>query len=259
MNQPAKRSAHSPEGWASPNRHRVALVTGGAVRLGRAIALGLADEAFDLAVNYHTSGTAAQELRIRVEGAGRSILLLQADVSNSAEVERVAGEVEARYGRLDLLVNNASLFQEGALLDVEEEEWDRVMAVNLKGPFLLVKRLAPLLAQSRGSVVNIVDLSALQPWIRYPHHSVSKAALLHLTRVLARALAPHVRVNAVAPGAVLPPEGYSEEELHASAQRSALKRLGTPEDVVRTVLFLDRSPYITGEVIVVDGGRQLEV
>jgi pteridine reductase len=165
--------------------------------------------------------------------------------------------VEAEFGRLDLLVNNASLFEGAPLLKVAEQEWDRVMAVNLKGPFLMVKATANLLARSGGQVVNLVDLSAFQPWVEYPHHSVSKAALLQLTRVMARALAPQVRVNAIAPGAVLLPESYDEERQERSRAQSPLGTLGSAEDVVRTVLFLERSPFITGEVIVVDGGRML--
>jgi pteridine reductase len=163
--------------------------------------------------------------------------------------------VRSTFGRLDLLVNNASIFQTGPLLEVEEKEWDRVMAVNLKGPFLMVKATADLLAEAGGRIVNMVDLSAMQPWVDHPHHAVSKAGLLHLTRIMSRALAPRVRVNAIAPGAVLLPEDYDEKMRRKSAERSALGTLGSPEDVVRTILFLEKSPFITGEVIVVDGGR----
>ena len=131
------------------------------------------------------------------------------------------------------------------------------MAVNVKGPFLLVRESAHLLRAARGNVVNLADLSAVQPWARYPHHSVSKAALVQLTKVMARALAPAIRVNAIAPGSVLLPESYTEEERERSRTQAALGALGTPEDVVRTVLFLAGSPFITGEVIFVDGGRLL--
>ncbi len=230
-------------------------MTGGAIRIGRAITLGLAEAGFDVAVNYHSSEAEALSVIHRVEALGQRAMALQGDVSNSADVQAMADEVESRFGRLDLLVNNASIFPAGPLLEIEEGEWDRVMAVNLKGPFLMVKAVAPLLTASGGNVVNLVDLSAFQPWVEYPHHAVSKAGLLHLTRVMARALAPRVRVNAIAPGAVLLPESYDEEAREKSRRRSVLGTLGSPEDVVRTVLFLDRSPFITGEVIVVDGGR----
>ena len=235
----------------------VALVTGGAVRVGRAIALGLADAGYDLVINYHSSGAEAREVERRVRGMGRRVRVAPGDVSDAGDVEEIAGTVEREFGRLDLLVNNASLFDQGALLDVEEEDWDRVMGVNVKGPFLLVQKTAELLAGSKGSVVNLVDLSAFQPWVSFPHHSVSKAGLLQLTRVAARSLAPHVRVNAIAPGAVLPPEDYTEEQRERSRTQTALGTLGAPEDVVRTVLYLARSPFVTGEVVVLDGGRML--
>lgn len=233
----------------------VALVTGGAVRVGRAITLGLAEAGYDVVVNYHTSGADARSVTHLVEEMGRRALAVEGDVAVAADVERIANAVRTTFGRLDLLVNNASLFQSGPLLEVEEKEWDRVMAVNLKGPFLMVKATADLLAESRGRIVNMVDLSATQPWVNHPHHAVSKAGLLHLTRVMSRALAPRIRVNAIAPGAVLLPEDYDAEMRKKSAERSALGTLGSPEDVVRTILFLEKSPFITGEVIVVDGGR----
>lgn len=236
---------------------RTALVTGGARRVGRAISLGLAEAGFDVLVNHHASPGDAQDVVDRIEALGQRAVAVQGDVSTSDGVERVAAVLRERFGRLDLLVNNASLFQPRRLLEVEEEEWDRVMAVNLKGPFLMLKATADLLDQAEGTVVNLVDLSATQPWTEYAHHAVSKAGLLHLTRVMARAMAPRVRVNAIAPGTVLPPDDADEAYRQRSREASALGTLGTPEDVVRTVLFLHRSPFITGEVVVVDGGRSL--
>ncbi len=236
---------------------RVALITGGAVRVGRAITLGLAEAGYDVVINYHTSESEARSVSSRVSELGRNSVIVPGDVSSADDVLKVADEVRRTYGRLDLLVNNASLFPRTPLLEVEEGEWDRVMGVNLKGPFLMVKATADLLTAARGRVINLVDLSALQPWVEHPHHSVSKAGLLHLTRVMARALAPHVRVNAIAPGAVLLPEDYDEDARQRSKESAALGTLGSPEDVVQTVLFLERSPFITGEVIVVDGGRLL--
>jgi pteridine reductase len=140
---------------------------------------------------------------------------------------------------------------------VDAEAWDRVMALNLRAPFLLVRASAGLLRASQGTVINVLDLSAVEPWTHHPHHSVSKAALLHLTKVLARVLAPQVRVNAVAPGSVLLPEGLGDEFAERERRRTPLGRIGSPEDVLRTVLFLAGSPFITGEVIVVDGGKSL--
>ncbi len=234
---------------------RVALVTGGAVRVGRAITLALADAGFELVVGYHGSGAAAREVVAKVEDRGRHALAVQADLSGSRGAKELAAAATTAFGRLDLLVNNASTFFATPFDQIGEDEWDKVMAVNLKAPFLLIQATAAALARSRGHVVNIVDLSALRPWARYPHHSVSKAALAHLTRVAARVLAPRVRVNAIAPGSVLPEEVATPEAVRAAAADIPLGAWGSPEDVARTVLFLDRSPFVTGEVIVVDGGR----
>ena len=236
---------------------KVALVTGGAVRVGRALSLGLAEAGYDVVVNYHTSAGPAREVEARIRDLGRGALLAPGDVSSQADVDRISEAVEKEFGRLDLLVNSAASFQARPLLEVDAEEWDRVMAVNLKGPFLMVRALASLLKESRGSVVNVLDLSALQPWTGHPHHAVSKAGLLQLTRVMARALAPDVRVNAVAPGTILPPDGYSQDELEQGRRRTPLGVDGSPEDVVRAILFLADSPFVTGELIVVDGGRHL--
>ncbi len=233
----------------------MALVTGGAVRVGRALTLGLACAGYDIAINYNTSEAEALDASRAVAEIGQRALVLPGDVSRLEDANRMAAAVGEKLGRLDLLVNNASLFRSARLLEIGEDEWDRVMAVNVKGPFLMVQATVELLTRTRGRVVNLVDLSAFQPWVEHPHHSVSKAALLHLTRVMARALAPQVRVNAIAPGAVLLPEDYGEAKRERSRQEAALGTLGSPEDVVRTVLFLERSPFITGEVIVVDGGR----
>ena len=173
----------------------VALVTGGGVRVGRAIALGLVEDGHDLVISYNSSESGAAEVATIAKRLNRSVLVVQADLSHEQDAVRLAHSVADRFGRLDLLVNSASSFVANDLLAVTVEEWDAVMAVNLRAPFLLVRETAALLRTARGSVVNIVDLSALQPWTSHPHHSVSKAGLLHLTKVMARALAPHVRVK----------------------------------------------------------------
>ena len=232
----------------------VALVTGGGVRVGRAIALGLVESGYDLVVSYNSSATGAAEVATAAAHLGRRVHPAQAEMSREEDVVRLARSVADRFGRLDLLVNSASSFVANDLLAVTAEEWDAVMAVNLRAPFLLVRETAALLRAARGSVVNIVDLSALQPWTSHPHHSVSKAGLLHLTKVMARALAPHVRANAIAPGHVLPPEYFSEADIERDRRRVPLGRIGTPDDVVGAVRFLAGADYITGEVIVVDGG-----
>lgn len=237
----------------------VAVVTGGGVRLGRAIALGLAGAGYDLVVHYHRSEAPAREVVEAAEALGGRACAVSADLSAPEGAEALADAVHQHVERLDLLVNSAASFDEAELLEVDAPRWDSAMDLNLRGPFLLSRALAPLLVAARGSVVNMVDLSAFQPWVRYPHHGVSKAGLMHLTRVLARVLAPEVRVNAIAPGAVLPPAHFPDAEREREIARTPLRRIGSPDDVVRTVLFLAGSPFITGQVVVVDGGRSLEI
>lgn len=233
---------------------RTALVTGGARRLGRAMALALADAGADVVVNYHTSQDAARQTVAEIEARGRRALAVQANVARGADVRALVAAIERDLGRLDIVVNNASLFERTPVLDITEAEWDRVLDVNLKAPFMLSQAAAPLLARDGGVIVNLLDLSAFQPWSGFAHHAVSKAGLLHLTRVLARALAPDVRVNAIAPGTVLPPSGHDGED---GSDRRVLRREGRPDDVADALLYLVRSDFVTGETIVVDGGRML--
>jgi pteridine reductase len=236
---------------------RVALVTGGAIRVGRTISMTLLEAGYDLAVHYRSSRDEAEELQALARDLGRECAAFRADLAEPAETEALIRSVAEVFGRLDLLVNSAASFDSRPLTEVDDEVWDKVMALNARAPHLLVRAAAPLLAASRGAVVNIVDLSAFQAWTEHPVHAVSKAALAHLTRVQARALAPEVRVNAVAPGAVLPPEAYSPERWKVLAERTPLRRLGTPEDVAQAVLFLARAGFVTGQVLAVDGGRLL--
>jgi pteridine reductase len=241
----------------APSPQRVALVTGGAVRLGRALSLGLARAGYDVLVTYRSSERVAQSMAREVGALGRRCEIVAADLAEPKSAD-VVGEAATRaFGRLDVLVNSAASFDAAPLLEVDAERWDAVMALNVRAPHLLVRALAPLLRQSQGSVVNIADLGAFQAWVEHPHHAVSKAALVHLTRVQARALAPEIRVNAVAPGTVLAPDSYSDERLEALAEAAPLRRLGSPEDVVSAVLYLARATFVTGQVIAVDGGRLL--
>lgn len=233
------------------------MVTGGAVRVGAALCRGFAERGYDVALNYKSSDKEARALARRIEKGGRRCLLLQGDVASEDQVSRMLESVGQELGRLDVLINSASTFRENQLLAIDATEWDEVMGVNLRGPFLMSKHAAPLLQASRGCIVNIVDISAFRPWTRYPHHSVSKAALLHLTKVMAKAFAPAVRVNAIAPGTVLPPEGTSDSELDRERGKTLLDRLGTPQDVVDAALFLADARYVTGDVILVDGGLAL--
>jgi len=234
---------------------RVALVTGGAVRLGRAVALGLARAGYDLVISYHRSTGPAREVVGLVEDMGRRCTAVPVDLGTADGAAVLLGALTREYARLDVVVNSAASFQRGRLQDVDADHWDTVLNLNVRAPHLVVREAAPLLAETAGCVVNLVDLSAFQPWTGYPVHSVSKAALAHLTRIQARALAPRVRVNAVAPGAVLPPEDESPERLEELRRMTPLGRLGDPDDVVRAVLYLAEAPFVTGQILAVDGGR----
>jgi pteridine reductase len=236
---------------------RAALVTGAAHRVGRALALALAREGADIALHYHRSAEAADRTAREVEALGRRAVTLQADLGDVTEAEGLADRAVRELGRLDVLVNSASLFESSPLLDVDAEAWDRVMAVNLRAPFLITRTAAPYLMESEGVVINIADLSGIRVWRAFPHHGVAKAGLIHLTRVAARSLAPRIRVNCVVPGTVLPPDDYTDEQVAASVERTVLKRVGSPRDVEEAMLFLIRSDFATGSVVVVDGGRML--
>lgn len=236
---------------------RAALVTGAARRVGRALALALAREGADIALHYHRSTDAAERTAREIEALGRRALPLQADLSDGPAAEGLAERAVDGLGRLDVVVNSASLFESSPLLEVDAEAWDRVMAVNLRAPFLVTRTAAPYLTESEGVVINISDLSGIRVWPAFPHHGVAKAGLIHLTRVAARSLAPRVRVNCVVPGTVLPPDDYTDEQVAASVERTVLKRVGSPHDVEEAMLFLIRSDFATGSVVVVDGGRML--
>jgi NAD(P)-dependent dehydrogenase (short-subunit alcohol dehydrogenase family) len=209
-------------------------------------------------VHYNRSAEAAAEVVREIEGAGGEATSIGADLEQMAEVERLAGEAELAFGPLDILVNNASIFPAEAFPDVDLAVWESTFAINLRAPFFLTQRIGlGMKERGRGVVINLADLAGIQAWRGYSAHSISKAGLIHLTRIAARALAPEVRVAAIAPGAVLPPADTSAAELQALADLAPLERIGSPEDVVRALLYLIGADFVTGEVLVVDGGRLL--
>lgn len=238
-----------------PERRR-ALVTGGAARVGRAIALALGGAGYDVAIHYGSSSGAAAEVEAAVREQGGRAATLQADLSEGGEAERLVKRAAHELGGLDLLVNNAAIFPHGRPEEVTVGEWDRVFALNARAPFFCCRAAAGLMTPG-GSIVNIADSGVEEGWPGYAPYLASKAALVSLTRSLARAWAPRIRVNAVAPGPVLLPESYGEAEHAEAAERTLLKRVGRPEDVANAVLYLDRAPYVTGEVLYVDGGARL--
>jgi NAD(P)-dependent dehydrogenase (short-subunit alcohol dehydrogenase family) len=237
---------------------KTALVTGGAVRVGKSIALALAAAGADVVINYHSSADAAIETVAEIEALGRRALAVKADVSQGNQVQTLVDAAVARLGRLDVLVNSASLWRRTPWAELDEAAWDQLVDIALKGPFLCARAAAPhLSAHGDGAIVNIVDLSAIIPFRNYLPHSAAKAGLLNLTYSLAMELAPAVRVNAIAPGPVLPPPEYTEQQIQAAARRTLIGRWGTAEDVAQAAVFLTQAPYITGVVLPVDGGERL--
>lgn len=237
---------------------RAALVTGAGRRLGRAMALALAEDGADIAVHYHGSAAEAEEVVAEARSLGRRAVAVCADVRDGAALAEAVASVESAFGRLDVLVNSASVFERVAWNDIDQEHWEREIDVNLSGPFRLCRLTAPLLRTDGGGlIVNLVDPSGIRPWRHFLAHSVSKAGLVALTRGLARELAPDVRVNAICPGPVLWPESYSEAERAAVLAKVPLGRAGSPDDVVRALRYLVAAEYTTGDILHVEGGRLL--
>jgi pteridine reductase len=232
---------------------RVALVTGAGRRLGRAIAGALASWGGSVAAHYHRSVDGVEEL-LQGEGETRHAAF-QADLTDPEAAADLPRRVVERFGRLDILINSAAVMERQPLGSVTAAAWDHVLQLNLRAPFLVAQAAADALRAARGCVINMADVSALDPWPSYLPHSASKAGLLALTRGLAEALAPDVRVNAIVPGAVLPPADASPAALERAARRALLGRLGSPADVVEAVRYLVTAPFVTGSTLVVDGGN----
>ncbi len=240
-------------------RDKVCLVTGAARRVGRAIALELARRAARVIVHYHSSEAEALDVAAectRLSG-GREALALACDQADTEAIDQLVVEAEAACGRIDVLVNNASVFPAMPFLDMTREQWDNLFAVNLRGPAWFCRAVARgMVARGSGVIVNVADATADYPASRFVPYGVTKGALVSLTRGLAQELAPAVRVNAVGPGPVLLPESASDDLRERSARCSALGRVGTPEDVAAACVFLiEGSDFITGAFLAVDGGR----
>jgi len=238
-------------------RGRVALVTGTGKRLGRAIALRLVDEGADVAVHYGKSEAEAKEVVAEITKRGRSAVALQANLINVPEITALVANVSKEFGRLDILINTAANFLETKFGDTTEAQWDASLDTNLKAPFFVSQAAAPLLAKSgKGVIINFADLGGLQGWRDYVPHSISKAGIILLTRVLAKELATTVRVNEIAPGTITMPGDPPEWE-QDFIRRAPLKRSGIPQDITDAVSYLIHAEFITGQVLVVDGGRSL--
>ncbi|MBI5450439.1 MAG: pteridine reductase [Gammaproteobacteria bacterium] len=239
---------------------KVALITGAARRVGATVARALHHQGMNLVLTYRRSTAEAHALQQELHQArADSVLLIQSDLLHTAKLASTIRTAQQAWGRLDVLINNASSFYPTPIGSVTEEQWDDLMGSNLKAPFFLSQAAAKALKETRGCIINITDIHAERPLKTYNVYSTAKAGLAMLTKALARDLGPEIRVNSIAPGAILWPE-HDLDELtkHRIIARTALKRQGSPEDIARTILFLIcDAPYISGEIIKVDGGRTL--
>jgi len=237
----------------------VALITGAARRVGRAIALRLADEGLDIAFTYLTSGTAAGELCEEIRKKDRSCLTISADLTDSqAAVEKISAQVTAKFGRLDVLVNSASLYQPDAATAQATLQMQRFWAIHVESPLLLSRAFSPMLQSAGGSIINMLDLLAERPMPGYLSYCASKAGLWNLTLGLAREMAPRVRVNGIAPGVVEWPADLPADEREKYLRRVPLGKAGTPDDVAGAVAYLSiQAQYVTGQILRLDGGRSI--
>jgi pteridine reductase len=238
---------------------KVALVTGAGRRVGRAIALALAERGATLAVHYRNSAAEAEELAMQIGQRGGSAGAFPADLEKVAEIERMSDAVLKSFGRIDILVNCASVFYRKPLEELTEHDWDINLNTNLKAPFFLSKFAAVSMKRNgAGKIVNIGDWAGVRPYNNYLPYTVSKSGLIGLTRALAKALAPEVQVNCVALGPVMPPGDYDEAEIEILKKGTLTKTLGSPEDVARAVLFFcESTDFATGSTLMLDGGRLL--
>lgn len=240
---------------ASP---RAALVTGAAKRIGRALALDLAAAGFDLAVHYRTSAAEAEAVVAAVAALGRRAVALPADLADERATAALVGEAAAALGPITLLVNNAAVFEYDRPETADHERWQRQMAINLRAPLVLTQGLlAQLPAGGPADVVNLIDARVLNLTPHYTSYTISKAGLWVLTQHLARALAPRVRVNAIAPGPVLPHAGMSDQAFAALARATPLGRGPSIEDICRALRAILETPSMTGQLLALDGGRHL--
>lgn len=242
---------------------KVALITGAARRVGRVIALELADAGAHVLMHYNRApASQARETLQEIKLRGVEAHAIQADLSSADGVDALMAAAEARFDRLDIVINNASVFQARPLLEASLDDWDLTMAVNLRAPFLITQRAARIMANNPmpgGVIINICDAGVDGPWREYPHHGISKSALWMLTQVSALSLGPEIRVNAIAPGPVMKTagRGTTDEEWAQVGRRSALRKTGEPEDVARAVVYLCKEDHITGALLHVNAGEHL--
>jgi pteridine reductase len=238
-------------------RGRIALVTGAGRRVGRAIALGLARRGLRIAAHYNQDRLGANAVVAEILAGGGDAESFGVDLSNADAATQLVHEVADRFQGLDVLVNSAGIMERTPIGEVTPAIWDKIFAVNLRAPFFVSQAAADRMKDRGGAIVNIADLAGLETWKAYVPHGISKAGVIQMTRALAHALAPRIRVNAIAPGPVLLPEHWDAAQADHLISTTPLRRLGSPDDVVGAVVYLLEADYVTGATIVVDGGRHV--
>ena len=239
-------------------KNRTVLVTGAGVRLGQAIAVSLGKQGMRVALHYHQSLEGAKETLELIGGDFKQHGCFQADLRQVSEIELLTQQIEAQIGQIDVLINNAADFFPTPLGEVAESEWDQLISLNLKAPFFLSQLVGTsMLKRGQGKIVNIADVAAERPWPQFLPYSASKAGLVSLTKGLAKALAPAVQVNAVAPGTMLPPPESSSFSQDLAIEKSLLKKMGRPDDIAKAVTYFLENDFVTGTLLPVDGGRML--
>jgi len=237
-------------------KDKVALVTGAGKRLGRAVALRLAEEGMDVAVHYGNSAKEAAEVVGKIEEMGQKAVAIKADLRSVDEIRKLLQEVGSELGSLELLVNSAANFLPGSVISTTEQVWDASLDTNVKAPFFVAQTAAPMLRRSKGVIVNFADTGGVSGWPEFIGHSVAKAGVINLTKSLAKALAPDVRVNAIVPGTITMPGDPPEWE-RDFVELSPLKKTGRPSDIADAVVYLATAEFLTGHTLVLDGGRTL--
>jgi pteridine reductase len=237
---------------------KVALITGAGRRIGRAIALELANHGATIAVHYRTSHAEADAAVAEIKTNGGHARTFRANLEHVAEIEQMLSEILDAFRRIDILVNSASIFAPTPLEQITERDWDANLDTNLKAPFFLSKFAgAAMRKQGAGKIINLGDWAGIRPYKDYLPYSVSKSGMIGLTKALAKELAPEVQVNCIALGMVTPPENYTKEEVERLISRTLTKKIGTPEDVARAVIFFCETDFATGVVLPLEGGRLL--
>lgn len=236
---------------------KTALITGGARRVGKAITLALAEAGANVVINYRSDDEAVGATAAEASALGVETMLAKGDVADYESVKTQSSEALKRFGAVDILVNNASMYMKTPFPTDDITLWHQVTNILINGPFYWANALAPKMMEGGdGVIINIVDISIHEPWPEYTAHTVGKSALLALTRQLALDLAPAVKVNAIAPGPVLPSPHHDDEKIKRIAGKTLLEKWGNPRDVSRAVLFIVESDFMTGEVITIDGGER---